>query len=178
MDNKKRLIIFTDSGDTIIDESTQKYNEKDPKIVSEADFIENAGEILQKLHDDGYTIALVADGEWDSFQNVYRKNGLSYCFDAWVVSERVGMQKPAKVMFQTAMDKLGLTDDDKSRIVMIGNNLRKDIGGANDFGITSIWLDWSPRYFHEFEEESWRPDYRISHPSQLPKLLQELEEKL
>lgn len=176
--NKKKLIIFTDSGDTIIDESTQIYGEENPQIVQRADFIENAGEVLKKLHDDGYTIALVADGEWDSFQNVYRENGLGYCFDAWIVSEKVGMQKPARIMFETAMQKLGLTDNDKNRIVMIGNNLRKDIGGANDFGITSIWLDWSPRYFHEFEEESWKPDYRISHPDELIELINKLENEL
>lgn len=174
----RQLILFTDSGDTIIDEGTQVYQEPDPEIVSKADFIENAGEILRKLHEDGYTIALVADGEWDSFQNVYRENGLGFCFDAWVVSEKVGQQKPARIMFETAMQKLGLSDQDKRRIVMIGNNLKKDIAGANAFGITSIWLDWSPRYFHEFEEESWKPDYTIHHPDELPGLLKKIEESL
>lgn len=76
------------------------------------------------------------------------------------------------------MDALHLTDEDKARIVMIGNNLRKDVAGANRFGLTSIWLDWSPRYFHSFEEEDWKPDYRIEHPEQLPELLAKLEEKL
>ena len=107
----KKLIIFTDSGDTIIDEGTQVYDDRG--IVLEADFIPGAGEVLKQLHDEGFTIALVADGEWESFQNVYRKNGLGYCFDAWVVSEVVGLQKPAPIMFETAYEKLGLTDADK-----------------------------------------------------------------
>ena len=107
MEKNKTLIIFTDSGDTIIDEGSQVYDAQEPGIVSRAEFIENAGEILQQLHEEGYTVALVADGEEASFQNVYRKNGLRSC-DAWVVSETVGQQKPEAIMFQTAMEQLGL----------------------------------------------------------------------
>ena len=108
MGKNKKLIIFTDSGDTILDESTQQYMTQKPEIVSKADFIENAGEILEKIHNAGYTIVLVADGEEESFQNVYRVNGLRHCFDGWVVSETVGVQKPERPMFQTAMDALRL----------------------------------------------------------------------
>ena len=172
----KELIIFTDSGDTIIDEATQVYDDKG--IVLEAEFIPGAGEVLKQLHDEGYTIALVADGEWDSFQNVYRKNGLGYCFDAWIVSEVVGKQKPAPIMFETAFEKLHLTDSDRSRIVMIGINLIKDIAGANRQGLTSVWLDWSPRYFHTVEEPDWQPDYTVRTPAELIPLLHELNAKL
>lgn len=172
----KKLIIFTDSGDTIIDEATQVYDDR--HIVQEADFIPGAGEVLRQLHEEGYTIALVADGEWESFRNVYRKNCLDYCFDAWVVSEIVGKQKPEPIMFETAYEKLNLTQEDKKRIVMIGNNLKKDIAGANRQGLTSIWLDWSPRYFHSVEEPDWQPDYTIHTPAELIPLLAELNAKL
>jgi putative hydrolase of the HAD superfamily len=172
----KKLIIFTDSGDTIIDEATQVYDDR--HIVQSADFIPGAGEVLKQLHEEGYTIALVADGEWESFQNVYRENGLGYCFDAWVVSEVVGLQKPAPIMFETAYEKLGLTQADKKRIVMIGNNLKKDIAGANRQGLTSIWLSWSPRYFQTVEEPDWQPDYTVATPAELIPLLHALNEKL
>lgn len=171
----KNLIIFTDSGDTIIDESTQVLDGRG--IVTEAEFIPGAGEVLRQLKEEGYRIALVADGEWESFQNVYRKNGLGYCFEQWIVSEVVGEQKPARSMFDTAMEKMGLTDTDKPFIVMIGNNLKKDVAGANRYGITSVWLDWSPRYFHEVEEPDWQPDYRVKTPEELKRLIGELEEK-
>jgi putative hydrolase of the HAD superfamily len=150
----------------------------DRGIVLEAQFIPGADEVLKTLHDEGYTIALVADGEWESFQNVYRKNGLGYCFDAWIVSEVVGLQKPAPIMFETAYEKLNLKEEDKSRIVMIGNNLKKDIAGANRQGITSIWLDWSPRYFHTVEEPDWQPDYTVKTPAELIPLLHSLNAKL
>ena len=172
---KKNLIIFTDSGDTIIDESTQVYDDRE--TVLRADFIPGAGEVLKQLKDEGYRIALVADGTWESFQNVYRENGLGYCFEEWIVSEVVGEQKPARSMFDTAMEKMGLTDADKPFIVMIGNNLKKDVAGANRYGITSVWLDWSPRYFHTVEEPDWQPDYTVKTPEELKALIEELEKK-
>ena len=172
----KKLIIFTDSGDTIIDEATQIRDDRG--IVLTADFIPGAGEVLKQVHDEGFTVALVADGEWESFQNVYRENGLGYCFDAWIVSEVVGKQKPEPVMFEAAYQALNLTEADKKRIVMIGNNLKKDIAGANRQGLTSVWLDWSPRYFHTVEEPDWMPDYTVHTPAELITLIHELEEKL
>lgn len=172
----KKLIVFTDSGDTLIDEATQIRDERG--IVLRADFIPGAGEMLKTLHEEGFTIALVADGEWESFQNVYRENGLGYCFDAWVVSEVVGQQKPAAVMFETAYQKLGLTPEDRKRVVMIGNNLKKDVAGANRQGLISVWLDWSPRYFHTVEEPDWQPDYTVRTPQELLELIHRLEEKL
>nr|WP_321152733.1 glycoside hydrolase family 88 protein [uncultured Acetatifactor sp.] len=171
----KNLIIFTDSGDTIIDESTQVYDDKG--IVTRAEFIPGAGEVLAWLKKEGYRIALVADGEWESFQNVYRENGLGYCFEEWIVSEVVGEQKPARSMFDTAMEKMGLAQADKPFIVMIGNNLKKDVAGANRYGITSVWLDWSPRYFHSVEEPDWQPDYTVKTPRELKDLIGKLEEK-
>ena len=48
---RKNLIIFTDSGDTIIDESTQVFDERG--IVTEAAFIPGAGEVLRELKEEG-----------------------------------------------------------------------------------------------------------------------------
>lgn len=169
---EQNIIIFTDSGDTIVDEGTQIYDERG--IVTKAELIPGAGEVLRKLHEDGYRIALVADGEWESFQNVYRENRLGECFEAWVVSEIVGEQKPSAKMFDEAMRKMALSQNEKDRIVMIGNNLKKDIKGANLYGITSIWLDWSPRYFHEVKEEAERPDHTVKTPGELYELITKL----
>lgn len=172
----KKLIIFSDSGDTVVDESTQVLDERG--IVRSARLIPGAGEVLKQLHEEGFTVAMVVDGEVESFRNVYAQHDLDQYVDVWVISEEVGRQKPDPIMFETAYRKLGLTEADKKRIVMIGNNLKKDVAGANRQGLTSIWLDWSPRYFHTFEEPDWKPDYTVKEPCELIPLLHTLEEKL
>lgn len=173
MKDEKHIIIFTDSGDTIMDEATQKFDADG--YVTESDFIEDAKEVYEKLYREGYRICLVADGEEKSFQNIYGKAGTKYWFEGWVVSETVGEQKPSVKMFDAAMGAMHLGKEDLDRIVMIGNNLKKDVAGANRYGITSIWESWSPRYFHTVEEADWKPDYTIAHIRELPDLIEKLE---
>lgn len=168
----KDLIVFIDSGDTIIDEGTEIRDETGTVIHSE--MIEGAGKALKLLHDRGYQIALVADGTKASFDNIYRENGLDYCFDAKAISEVVGDHKPAAIMFETAMKELGLRENDVDRIVMIGNNLKRDIVGANRMGITSILLSFSPRYVMQPETEEEIPDYVAAMPCEIPDLIEQL----
>lgn len=173
---QKKLIIFTDSGDTFIDEGTEVRNADG--IVVHAEMIPGAGDVLKGLYDDGYTIAMVADGEKQSFKNVYEENGLGYCFHTRTISEIVGIQKPSERMFSDAMEKNHLGEEDKKRIIMVGNNVKKDIAGANRFGITSVLLDWSPRYDMTPSGEDEIPDYVIHKPEELPALVKKLEERL
>lgn len=172
----KQLIIFTDSGDTIVDEGTEVRDENG--IVIHAELIPGAGDTLKALWEAGYRIALVADGEEQSFTNTYVENGLGHCFHTRTISEIVGIQKPSERMFQDAMDKNGLTEADKGRIIMVGNNIRKDVAGANRFGITSVLLDWSPRYDMEPKSAEERADYIIHHPAELLELVERLERQL
>lgn len=81
-------------------------------------------------------------------------------------------------MFETAMKLLHLTDEDKKRIIMVGNNLERDIVGANRFGITSVFIKWSPRYPMEPKNEEEVPDYIIHKPLELLDLVEKLEAEL
>lgn len=172
--SQKRWIIFTDSGDTIVDEGSE-YRSPGSDIVEHAQLIPGAREALLWLKEQGYQIQMVADGYVESFDNVYRQHGLEEVFCERTISEVVGVCKPSAAMFETAMKKMGLTDADKSRIVMIGNNLERDVVGANRFGITSVLMSWSPRYNMVPKNEEERPDYVIESPSELPALMEKLE---
>lgn len=168
-----KKIIFIDCGDTLVDESTQAFDENE--TVIDVEFVEGAVEGLNYLYDKGYTIVLVADGKYQSFINIFDKIGFTHKFKGFITSEKVGQLKPDKAMFQAAFNCLPMDMQDKSDILMVGNNLRRDIKGANDFGITSVWMNWSPRYFHEFEEESWKPDYEVASMKELINLIEILE---
>ena len=106
----KGLIIFIDSGDTLVDESTEIRDEEG--VVTEAQLFPGAGEAVRTLHSAGYRIALVADGLEASFRNIFRQHGLEYCFEARAISESVGAEKPDPAMFRCAMEQMGLSDED------------------------------------------------------------------
>ncbi len=171
----KNIIVFIDSGDTLIDERTEIRNENGDVIHSE--MIPGAHKALSDLYALGYKIALVADGTTQSFNNIYEEQKLSHCFHARAISEEVGVPKPNSKMFQTAMNLLELSEKDKSRIVMIGNNLERDIIGANKFGITSIWLRWTSQYRKKIQEPLEVPDYIIDNESELVPLIEFLNEQ-
>ena len=76
---KKRLIIFTDIGDTVIDEGTE-VRDRPCGVVLKADCIPEARETLLEMHRRGYTIVMVADGLLQSFRNTMEGNGLDRGF--------------------------------------------------------------------------------------------------
>lgn len=171
----RRLILFTDIGDTIIDEGTEVRNEPGG-VVLRAECIPGAREAMLSICERGYVIAMVADGLVESFHNTMTQHGLDHIFAAKAISEAVGAEKPDPRIFQSAMDQLGLTDSDKDRILMVGNRATRDVAGARAFGIRSALLRWSPRYRDEWDAAE--PDYVIDRPDQLPGLLERLEAEL
>ncbi|MEK8128718.1 HAD family hydrolase [Paenibacillus filicis] len=172
----KSLIIFLDSGDTIIDERTEIRDEHD--VVVSAETLPGAVEMVKTLAERGYTIALVADGLVQSFTNMFNQHGIYDCFTTMIASEYIKAEKPSPRMFKAAVGALDLHESDYSRIVMVGNNLSRDIKGANELGITSIHLDWTDRYPKTPADESERPDYTIHMPLDLLELVETLNEQL
>ena len=61
---------------------------------------------------------------------------------------------------------------------MVGNNLARDIKGANQLGITSVWLDWAPRRAKTPADASEKPDYTIKTPLELLDVLKDIEASL
>ncbi|MCC3375211.1 HAD family hydrolase [Cohnella sp. REN36] len=172
MPDKKKLILFLDSGDTIIDESSEIRD--GDGIVIRANVIPEADEMVRTLHEQGYTLVLVADGLAQSFQNMYAELDLRGCFAAMIDSESVQAEKPSPLMFLAAAEAIGLDRADFSRVAMVGNNLARDVKGANALGITSVFLNWTPRYPHEPADDNERPSYTIGEPLELLALAERL----
>lgn len=165
--------ICLDSGDTMVDESTEIKDENE--VVLEADLIPGAADMVRDLAANGYRLALVADGPRGTFENVLGHYQLWDYFDAYAISGDVGMAKPAAIMFETALNALDIASADYNRVVMVGNNLERDIKGANALGLISIWISWSKRRTHTPADESEVPDYEIKTPSDLIGLLERIE---
>lgn len=166
--------VFLDCGDTLADEASE---EKIPgtEIVLKADLIPGAAETVHQLAKSGYRLALVADGPRATFENILQAHGLWDCFEAHVISGDIGELKPSAKMFAAACDALRLGPYDRARTVMVGNNLQRDILGANRFGLISILLTWSTRRSHKHRLRRERPLLSIPQIWQLPALLEQIE---
>ena len=173
---RKIRAIFFDSGDTIVDEATE-IKDAD-QVTQEASLIPGAAETVRALKALGYPLALVADGPLGTFTNVLGYYGLFDLFDAYAISGQIGVEKPDARMFQWALGRLHIPPEGYGQVLMVGNNLERDIKGANLLGLVSVWLDWAPRRSKIPADESERPCYTIKNPLELLDLVASLEARL
>ncbi|MBN2393241.1 MAG: HAD-IA family hydrolase [Anaerolineae bacterium] len=167
------LAICFDCGDTLVDEGSEV---KDARGVTlRAELIPGAAEVICELKRLGYPLALVADGPTATFTNILTQHDLYDCFDAFAISAEVGVEKPDPHIFIHALDQLGIRREDYGRVVMVGNNLARDIKGANALGLISVWLDWAPRRSKTPVDDSEVPQHTIKIPMELLSLIQKLD---
>ncbi|APX33542.1 hydrolase [Brachybacterium sp. P6-10-X1] len=171
----KDLIVLLDCGDTLIDEGTEIH--QDPGVVLSGDLVPGADRMVRDLVADGFRLALVADGRHASFENLLSQHGLFDLFETLTCSEAIRHEKPSPRMFKAALGSLDLAESDASRCVMVGNNLARDIAGANRMGIRSIHLAWTDRYPKTPADPDEIPDHTISTPAELLPLLRGLEDE-
>jgi putative hydrolase of the HAD superfamily len=117
----------------------------------------------------------VADGPRGTFGHVLKQHSLYDCFDTFAISGEVGVAKPDPLMFHTALKALSIPETHYSQVIMVGNNLSRDIKGANGIGLISVWIDWSPRRSKIPADSSEIPQYTIKQPLDLLAVLEEIE---
>ena len=167
------LAICFDFGDTLVDEGSEVKD--DTLTTLSGDLIPGADHVLRELKRRGYPLALVTDGKTQSYHNVLAHRGLYDLFDAFAISEQLGVEKPHPRMFIHALEQLGIAREDYGRTVMVGNYLPCDVKGANEVGMISVWLDWAPRRSKVPADPSEVPQYTIKMPLDLLPLIEALE---
>ena len=95
-------------------------------------------EILNYLHNKGYTMHLVTNG----FENVQQKkivnSQLNIFFKELITSEASNSLKPNKAIFDYALQKTGAVINES---IMIGDNLDADIQGGINAGMDTVFVN-------------------------------------
>jgi len=84
------------------------------------------------------SIAVVTNNTTAEQTEKLARFGLAPYVRALVTSADVGVAKPARAMFDTALARLECAANEA---VMVGDSLEHDIRGALDAGIAAVWLD-------------------------------------
>lgn len=82
-----------------------------------------------------YKLALVSDA-WPSLENVYVKAGLRDYFSSFIISSILGVTKPNKLMYETALNDLNVLPEEA---IFIDDNIR-NCDGARKIGIQTALL--------------------------------------
>jgi len=151
-----------DLGDTLVAEETVIHNSLGQAIT--ANPVKGALDVLETVKRGGYKIALIANVDSIDARTIIETCGLEDYFDAIVISEEVGIEKPAREIFQIALDRLEVKAENA---IMVSNRIDVDIVGANRIGMKSVWFKWNNRYQETISSEEERPNFVIKNLSEL-----------
>jgi putative hydrolase of the HAD superfamily len=126
----------------------------------------DAREVLTRLAG-GYKLGLLTNGAPDLQREKILASGLEPFFDAIAVSGEIDIGKPRPEIFHHLLRALGVS---ASQTVMAGNSLERDIQGARNAGIRSIWL----RVPGSEEPADVLPDHTIAGLIEIPALLESI----
>ncbi len=164
--------LLFDLGDVIMREETE---EKIDGVTQRADLVPGMAGLLRELRGAGKRLGLVADTRAGTYRNVLGRHGLLDLFDAFAISELLDVEKPDRRIFLHALGALGVPAGDWGRVVMVGNNLARDIRGANALGLVSVWLRWNDRYPAHPTDALEHPAYEVHDAGELRTLLAALD---
>lgn len=132
-------------------------------------FLPGAREALAQLK--GHRLFLASNGTASVQHSRLESAGLYPVFEQVFVSQELGYNKPAKEFFEACAARI--PGFDRENAMMVGDSLSSDILGGKNAGMKTCWVNPD----HKSAPEDMKPDYEIEMLSQLPALLERLEEK-
>ncbi|MDD9985436.1 MAG: HAD family hydrolase [Spirochaetaceae bacterium] len=118
---------------------------------------------LVALHG-SWRLAILTNGTPGLQREKIAGSGLAHYFDAVTVAGEVGVGKPDPRAFSAALEAAGARP---GQTVMVGDNLRRDVQGAQQAGMRAFWLNRTGRK----PELDVMPDAEMTATSELPALL-------
>jgi len=115
-----------------------------------------------------FTLVVITNGpEFSQIPKIEAVN-LSKHVDHIIIGGQEPEQKPARSIFEKA---LKLADCEAHEAIHLGDNLAADIAGANNSGITSVWIQHQQPLDAEL---GINPHHTVMHPEEIPALIQHL----
>lgn len=115
-----------------------------------------------------HSLALLTNGAPDLQREKIAASGLESFFKAIAVSGEHGIGKPNPDIFHRLLSELGVVPGEA---LMVGNSLERDIAGARNAGIRSIWI----RVPGSEEHADVTPDHTITSLGEIPQILRDLQ---
>lgn len=117
-------------------------------------------ELLQELRNSAFPLALLTNGNATYQRRKIAQHGLAPFFDVILIEEEFGVEKPNPRIFLHALERLHLSAHETW---MIGDDLARDIAGAQQVGVFAVWCDFAGRGL----TGKIRPDWMIHGLSEL-----------
>lgn len=138
-------------------------------LATHADLIPGALTALEELGEVA-TLATVSNGAAMVQQARIHDSGIERYMDGIYISEKVGAAKPSAKLFEHVLKDLGITN--RSRVLMVGDDLLADIKGGQNAGLDTCWVNFK----NEENTTGIVPKYEVHSYEELYHLVMEPEE--
>ena len=120
--------------------NTREVNDRYLAFLSQGGFlVEGAATLCQALKKSGCQLYIITNGVPHTQRMRLEHSGLAPLFSDIFVSEAVGAQKPFKAFFDYVLSHID--EQDKRRILVVGDSLGSDIQGAVNAGLDCVWYN-------------------------------------
>lgn len=116
------------------------------------------------------TLAIVSNGATKVQESRIALSGIGRYMDGVYISEKMGTAKPQPRLFDLVLRDLGITD--RSRVLVVGDDLLADIKGGINAGIDTCWINFTG----EENNSDVRPRYTVRSYEELYRIVMEPEE--
>jgi HAD superfamily hydrolase (TIGR01549 family) len=163
--------LLAEQGIADVDESiAQQFQDQfDKDRIAAFDFYPGITEFLadaRKL----FTLVVITNGpEFSQIPKVERIN-LKAHVDHIIIGGQEPEQKPARSIFDKA---LALAQCEPHEAIHVGDSLATDIAGAQESGISSVWIQHQQPLDAELGID---PTHTVLHPSEIPALIEDLHQ--
>lgn len=122
-------------------------------------------DIIQYLYNKNYRLVVATNGPLVPLKTKLEKLKIAEYFSVIFSAEEVGAMKPKKEYFDGLFKKLQIYE--KESVLLIGDDLEKDIKGGIDNGIDTCWCN----YTGEENKTEYIPTYEINKLEYLKNIL-------
>jgi len=156
--------------DDLCDNSAQALQDKfDQDRIDAFDFYPGIKEWLAEARKI-FTLVVITNGpEFSQVPKVERVNMAAHV-DHLIIGGQEPEEKPFPSIFKKA---LKLANCEAHEVIHVGDSLASDIAGANNSGITSVWIQHQRPLDAEL---GINPSHMIMHPDEIPALVQKLHQ--
>ncbi len=113
-----------------------------------------------------YQLALVSNCALGTDKTIHAL-GLTGFFSCIILSYRVGVRKPDKRMYHTALECLGLKAEE---CVFVADEI-SDLEGAKEIGLETILVQQGLSTFRDAKNATFKPDFQVNQISEVTKIL-------
>ena len=132
------------------------------RIPTKNRLIDGAIELLEYLRPK-YNMYILSNGFKELQSHKMRTAGIDKYFDALILSEDIGVNKPNRELYEYALEKTGSKLEES---IMIGDMFETDIVGAANIGMKQIYFNPKKKESHTFA-----PTYMVTELLQIKDIL-------